>query len=392
MTELHSGNYSALVTDRTAAWNGIKQSILGLVSNGQTCTISGWVKLENVDSNSVGITVKQTDDSGITYHVIDWSTGNNNSWTLLSGDFTLDVNGTLDDLFVYFEGPASGVNFYVDDTALIGPGSDPNYATGSVDAAIRYQKIEGFGASGAWYENWLVNHPQKNEIYDILFGQLGLDIYRIRNTYDISQSNIDNSAEIIAQGQASLGRDLKIMISSWSPAAYLKSDANTVNGTLAKDANGNYMYEEFAQWWADSLVAYEANEIIADYVNMQNEPACLPSWDSCKFTPTETTDWAGYNLAFDALYNELSAMQNPAKLLAPETCNINRELNNHYIDAIIDSNQLYGYAHHLYGDGNSLNPDSYIPNMTNFAELYSDKPILQTEYHFSREDFAAAMD
>jgi glucuronoarabinoxylan endo-1,4-beta-xylanase len=182
------------------------------------------------------------------------------------------------------------------------------------------------------------------------------------------------------------------MISSWSPAAYLKSDANTVNGTLAKDANGNYKYDEFAQWWFDSLNAYEANGITADYVNMQNEPDCLPNWDSCRFRPTETEDWAGYNLAFDALARKLNTMPNPPKLLAPETCNISRELNNHYLDFIIDSNQLYGYAHHLYGDGNSLNPDSYIPNMTNFAELHNDKPILQTEYHFGREDFQAAID
>jgi len=389
---VHDGSYSARVYNRTQTWQGIQQSIMGLISDGQSCYISGWIRLENASSDSVAITVKQTDDGGAHYHPIQWSTGRDDIWTYLSGNFTLDVNGTLTGLDLYFEGPQSGVNFFVDDVTLIGPEPDPNHAIGQIDAVIRHQEIEGFGASGAWYENWLVAHPQKNEIYDIIFGQLGLDIYRIRNTYDIDQSNIDKSAEIIAQGEASLGRDLKIMISSWSPPAYLKSDANTVNGTLVKDSNGNYKYEEFAQWWLESLIAYEANGIVAEYVNMQNEPDCLPDWDSCRFRPTETIDWAGYNLAFDALANKLKTMQNPPKLLAPETCNISRELNNHYLDKIIDSNQLYGYAHHLYGDGNSLNPDSYIPNMTNFAARYNDKPILQTEYHFGREDFAAAMD
>ncbi len=390
--ESHNGNYGCLVSNRTSTWNGIMHTISGVISDGQICTISGWAKLQNADSNSVRITVKQTDDSGTSYHFVDSSTCNSGTWTYLSGDFTLDVNGVLTDLFFYFEGPQAGINFYVDDVSLFGPDSDPNHVTGQIEAAKRHQKIEGFGASGAWYEGWLTAHPKKAELYDILFGQLGLDIYRIRNTYQISQSNINNSAEIVAQGEASLGRDLKIMISSWSPPAYLKSDANTVNGTLAKDANSNYIYEEFAQWWLDSLSAYEANGIVAEYVNMQNEPDCLPNWDSCRFRPTETNDWAGYNLAFDALVNKLNTMQNPPKLLAPETCNISRELNNHYLDFIIDSNQLYGYAHHLYGDGDSNEPDSYLPNMINFAERHNDKPVFQTEYHFGREDFAAALD
>ena len=62
----------------------------------------------------------------------------------------------------------------------------------------------------------LANHPDKDDLYDILFDQLGLDIYRERNTYDDSFSHINYTAEIVA-GAKQRNPNLKIMISSWSP-------------------------------------------------------------------------------------------------------------------------------------------------------------------------------
>jgi hypothetical protein len=45
-------------------------------------------------------------------------TGSNSSWVQLSGNYTLSVSGTLTELSIYFEGPASGVNYYVDDISV----------------------------------------------------------------------------------------------------------------------------------------------------------------------------------------------------------------------------------------------------------------------------------
>jgi glucuronoarabinoxylan endo-1,4-beta-xylanase len=187
------------------------------------------------------------------------------------------------------------------------------------------------------------------------------------------------SAEIIQAAEASIGHPIKIMISSWSPPAYLKSNASTVRGTLARHPGGGYKYSEFAKWWADSLDAYERHGIDVNYVNIQNEPDWLASHDSCKFTPAETSEWAGYNLAFEAVYQELaSRMIDMPKLLAPESfgCSSSQA----YIDELIDPNHAYGYAHHLYSDGDFNNPDSFIPAMQSFAAKYGDKPLFQTEY------------
>ena len=217
-------------------------------------------------------------------------------------------------------------------------------AAGTIDPSVRYQQIEGFGAAGAWYGSWLTAHPKRNELYDLLFGQLSLDIYRIRNTYQIDSDSMNTDATIISQANASLDQPLKIMISSWSPPASLKSNGSTVGGTLAKNA-GNYRYADFAQWWVSSLNAYASLGIVADYVNMQNEPDYLATWDTCKFTPTENSSYAGYNLAFSALANAVAAMADKPKLLAPEAVGFGNSED--YINELIDKTPVYAYAHHL---------------------------------------------
>jgi|GEM_PF-2770869 O-glycosyl hydrolase len=47
-----------------------------------------------------------------------------------------------------------------------------------VDGAKRYQRIEGFGGSGAYYE-WLLRNlrePYRTEVADLLFSDLGINI------------------------------------------------------------------------------------------------------------------------------------------------------------------------------------------------------------------------
>lgn len=252
-------------------------------------------------------------------------------------------------------------------------------AAGSVNLHRVHQTLEGFGAAGAWYEGWLTSHPLKSEIYDCLFRQLGLDIYRIRNTYGFEPGYMDRSVEIVKAAEASLGHPIRVMISSWSPPGSLKSGGNVVGGTLKKDASGRYVYGDFADWWADSVAYLSSRGIETEYVNIQNEPDYLASWASCKFTPTETSAWAGYNLAFESVYQELhSRMSKMPKLLAPETCGFGGA--QAYIDALVDDSHAYGWAHHLYGDGSYHAPDAYIPGMSSFATQYGDKPLLQTEF------------
>ncbi len=297
-----------------------------------------------------------------------------------TGDFNMDCRVNENDFTLFYEHLGECTAPECDDTTYPPdiPGPLESNAVGSVDINTVFQELEGFGASVAWYENWLVVHPLRNEIYDLLFGQLDLDIYRLRNTYGLSSGNVDNSATIIEAAELSLGHPLKIMISSWSPPASLKNNNSTVKGTLIKGRSGGYAYENFAQWWRNSLEEYAAHGIIADYINIQNEPDYLGDWDTCMFTPTESEEWAGYNLAFEAVYQELNShtIVMP-KMLAPEASGF--RTSQAYIDTLINPEHVYGYAHHLYADGKPEYPDNFIPGMEYFGE-YSDKPLLQTEY------------
>jgi hypothetical protein len=230
----HSGSYSGLATNRTATWNGIRQSMLGKMTNGNSYTISAWLRASSRRSTGT-VSIEQTDDRGTSYFTVATGSITSTAWTQLTGDFVVDIVGTCTTLDVYFEGPAAGTDLYVDD-ASVGSLEDPNLndpvapppplptvnATGAIIPSTRYQVLDGFGAAGAWYEGQLLTHPKRDVLYDLMFNKLGLDIYRIRNTYGYDANYLDNTAQIVAAAKA-IKPNLKIMASAWSPPPYLKS-------------------------------------------------------------------------------------------------------------------------------------------------------------------------
>jgi glucuronoarabinoxylan endo-1,4-beta-xylanase len=396
---VHSGSGSVKATGRDSSWQGVRQSVFDTMTDGNSYKIQGWVRLDNAPSGQVLLSVEQQDDSGTHYHTVASAAVTDSNWTLLSGNFTLDVNGGLTVLDVYFDGPAPDVNFYVDDVNAYGP---PNIAKSisakptaksEIDVNKRYQKIEGLGASGAFQMIEFVQHKQKAELYNLLFKELGIDIFRIRNTYDINQTDFDYTVEIANGGKAALGGNLKIMISSWTPPERLKSDANLIGGTLAKK-DGKFVYDEFAQWWYDSLAAYAKAGVKADYITMQNEPDWEAKYESCKFAPTEDSNFAGYDAALEAVWQKLNTEMGPAmpKMLDPETMGFSHVES--YISKL-DNSHVYGYAHHLYDcSGCAEDPDRYIPKMVSFTKFNSkhgNKPLFQTEFEDEPNTWTGAM-
>jgi glucuronoarabinoxylan endo-1,4-beta-xylanase len=404
----HSGTYCGRAYNRAYWWEGIQQSILGKMIAGETYQITGWVRTSSSASYNVTVTVQKTDDGGTSYTNVGSVSANSSDWFQLpDNNYTLTVNGTLTELIVYFEGPDPGVDIYVDDVNVYGPMlvciPEPN-ASADVNFSEVYQELEGFGAAGAWYEGWLLAHPQKDTLYDILFRDLGLDIYRVRNCYGFDGGYIDDTKQVVQEARTR-NPSLKILNSAWTPPAYLKSnnDTNSVPspGTLKKDANDPnnnapyyYVYNAYANWWADSIAAFESNGIHTDYMSIQNEPDWETDYESCKFLPDEDANYAGYNQAFEAVYQKLNSVMGPnmPKMLAPETTGFGGA--EAYINSLIDTDHVYGYAHHLYSDGDYDSPDSFIPGMQNFGSLYGYKPLFQTEYEKLSgitNDFTTAM-
>ena len=259
-------------------------------------------------------------------------------------------------------------------------------ATGTINYSTVYQQLEGFGAAGCYDAEALASHPDSEEVYDLLFRDLGLDVFRIKNTYDISASNITAAGQIVsAARQPGRNPNLKTELVPWSPPAYLKSNDSVDGGGTLKKSGGNYMYAEYGQWWLDSLTGsggFNSVGIYPDYISIQNEPDWESSYDSCKFTPAENSSYAGYDKAFEAAYNSMDGNVSPMpKMLAPES--IGFGTSQAYINALISRGQadhIYGFSHHLYSDGDYYNPDGMITGMQNYADNYGYKPLFMTEY------------
>ncbi len=254
-------------------------------------------------------------------------------------------------------------------------------ASATVDTSQTYQTIEGFGASLAWWTTNMYYHSQKGQIYNYLFKELGLDILRLRNIYHKGENNVFGVyGEIVDSFYSLSENEPKVLITSWSPPAYLKSNDYVVGGTLDTTASGEYVYGDFAQYWVDALDSFADVGIVPDYITIQNEPDWYVSNESCRMEPTENDTSAGYDQALDSVYHRLQAMGSPPNILGSEVLGIGYNNFQRYADEF-NHGYLYGYAYHLYhgGDGN-VNPESFNTNLEAIASGYPGKPIFQTEY------------
>lgn len=295
--------------------------------------------------------------------------------------------------------------------ACVGCQSAPQGPTAvSVDYGTTYQILEGFGAAGAYDSGELAAFGEANPaIYDDLFGTpalgqgLGLDILRIRNTYQYpDDTNLAASGKIVAAGKIR-NPNLQIALAAWSPSASLKSNGDVDNGGTIVKSGDSYDYAAYAAWWADSLtVGWAGVGVTLDSICIQNEPDIATSYDSCVLAPAETAKYAGYNTAFDAVRDALAARV-PAslpmmpKMIGPESIGYTLGPSDppasrgarDYIDKLTAAGKanLYAYAIHPYANGGGGvsgwdHPDKHLGAMRSFAadSRYNDRPVWMTEY------------
>jgi len=270
------------------------------------------------------------------------------------------------------------------------PTAPPFAAVVTLEAKLRHQALVGFGASIAWYQDKLVpNAP--DGAYQMLFPDLGLDILRLRNRFGrvvkTFDANIGQDVEIYKKATAALGHPPKILLSSWSPPATLKASKaedckNNPDCTLVKD-RGKFVYDKFGEYWRASIAAYRAAGIAPDWISIQNEPSFIPPfWEGCKFEPTETEAYPGYDRALAATFKAVHKLPKPPGMLGPEVLGIHHDMLGNYVKAM-NMDHVVGIAHHLYEKGPDNvwdpGPDSYIDEMKAVPALVR-KPLYQTEF------------
>lgn len=262
-----------------------------------------------------------------------------------------------------------------------------------VDNTTTFQSIEGFGAGYTYYSNYAYFAKYKEEIYDLLFKDAHLSVLRFKNCYKYDEDgNFDLKVEKefydkAVEKLADIGVTPKVLLSSWSPAAYLKTSESLYGiGTIAKDKEGNFRYKDYGDYWYETVDAYNKSGVPIGYLSIQNEPDYTAAYESCTLDFTETAESASYPEAFAATYDAVSKLDNPPKLIGPETMSCETGTLSLYIDEILKlrPGSLYGIAHHLYlgGDEDSEHfADTFNKHFRSTALEYPDLPKWQTEYY-----------
>lgn len=203
-------------------------------------------------------------------------------------------------------------------------------------------------------------------------GGLNLSFIRMDNPFGQTEpafTNLANDNNYIMSAFRSLQPAGKIMMTSWSPPGSLKSTGSAFKGTLAKNAQGQFVYTNFANWWVNSIKYWQSNSTVPDYVSIQNEPDWYPTsgtnsgWQAgCELTPTEGT-YASYTKAFNATVAALQANGlGGVKLIAPDPSGMAGNSVQNYLTNL-PAGSLSAVAHHPYGNGISTNGVSLLASL-----------------------------
>ena len=266
---------------------------------------------------------------------------------------------------------------------------DPSYKKVSFDIMEQYQTIDGFGAAYTWYSDWLFQCDDLEGAYDALFKDAKLSILRFKNEYEYNREDYASNAatmvkyyEAAKKRAAEYGVEPLVLMSCWSPPRFLKRD-NDISGksTLKKDENGNYCYEEYADWWAEAIEYYQAQGLKIDYICIQNEVDFAADYDGCRLDPIESEEYASYVKAHLAVYKELKERFGDAapKMLGPDSMSCVYSTINFYMRELLNTEPdcVAGLAHHLYVGG-----DNFI-NLMDLNSYYKDLKKWQSEFYAS---------
>lgn len=187
-----------------------------------------------------------------------------------------------------------------------------------IDSSKTFQEIIGFG--GALTEAAAVNilslpEEDQEKILKAYFDPeegLGYKLCRIHmnscdfcegsyscddvaGDFELKHFNIERDKKVIIPLLKRIKKycpDLKILVSPWSPPAWMKTNNDMCHGGKLKD--------EYKKTWAEFfckfIEAYKEEGIDIWAVTVQNEPMATQVWESCIYTAEEERDFVKYYL------------------------------------------------------------------------------------------------
>ncbi len=176
-----------------------------------------------------------------------------------------------------------------------------------------FQTFEGFGGAvtdAAGYVYSLLNEQQKRDMMESYFSpdHMGYELVRIpMDSCDFSTGMYEAMSDpqdrdlksfsfarteqyilpMLEDAQKAAGRPLRLLLSPWSPPAFMKTNGQRTYGGKLKP--------EFADFWADYICRYiqefQRRGFQVQRITVQNEPKAVQTWDSCLYTAQEERDF-----------------------------------------------------------------------------------------------------
>lgn len=92
---------------------------------------------------------------------------------------------------------------------------------------------------------------------------------------------------LVQDAQAEMGKPVELMVTPWSPPAFMKTNGERSHGGKLKKGCEAY--------WADYICKYikmlREEGLLVRRMSIQNEPAAVQTWDSCIFSAAEERDF-----------------------------------------------------------------------------------------------------
>lgn len=187
---------------------------------------------------------------------------------------------------------------------------------------VEFETLEGFGGAitdSAAYVYSLMNEEQKKELIETYFSpnKMKYGIVRVHmDSCDFSTEMYEamsdaNDTELVSfdfsrtekyiipmlqDAQKAAGKPLELMLSPWSPPAFMKTNGQRKHGGSLKP--------EYRKMWASYICHYikefQSRGYKVKRISLQNEPKAVQTWDSCVYTSEQEKEFLR-----DFMYPEL---------------------------------------------------------------------------------------
>ncbi|MFV0504271.1 MAG: glycoside hydrolase family 30 protein [Lachnospirales bacterium] len=254
---------------------------------------------------------------------------------------------------------------------------------------IEFQKIEGFGGAlteATAYTYSLMDKETKKEFINLYFGKKGANYEYLRMSLDSCDFSLGNYSAVedkndidfktftlekdekyilpLLRDILKVKKNIKIMLSPWSPPAFMKTNGQKNQGGKLKP---NYRLT-WAKYICKYICEYRKLGFNVTMLTIQNEPKATQKWDSCVYTGAEEKDFLENYLFPELIKNNMDDIDiyfwdhNKERIL---------ERSKEVIDSNTD-NMLTGVAFHWYsGD--------HFEELELFKKLHPNKKLIFTE-------------